>query len=71
MKQLLFKLFFVPFVSYFLMMLTVAGLGSIYDNIWLREHLNGSGLYVWYGWLAISFIAVLVNHFTRKGVADE
>ena len=71
MKQLLFKLFFVPFVAYFLMMFTVAGLGSIYDTNWLKEHLNGSGLTVWYGWLVICNLFVVIHHFARKGVADE
>jgi hypothetical protein len=66
MKQLFFKLFFVPFVAFFLMMFTVAALGSIYDTNWLREHLNSSGLYVWYGWLIVSFVAVLAHHFLKK-----
>jgi hypothetical protein len=66
MKQLLFKLFFTPFVAYFLMMFTVAALGSIYDTNWLKEHLNGSGLYVWYGWLALLIIITVAHHFLQK-----
>ena len=65
MKQLLFKLFFVPFASFFFMMFTVALMGSIMERSEFMELTNGSGLGIWYTWLVVSFIAVLVHHFIK------
>ena len=71
MKQLLFKLFFVPFASFFLMMFTVAIMGSLMERSAFMDLTGGTGLYIWYIWLAVSFVTVVVHHFKRKSVADE
>ena len=70
MKQLLFKLFFVPFIAFFAMMITVAMLGSIYDTNWLKEHLDGSGLVIWQAWIGIISIIITVHHFLKKKVEE-
>jgi hypothetical protein len=70
MKQLLFKLFFTPFVAYFLMMFTVAIMGSAMGNQALKELTGGSGLTIWLGWLVLFFITTVAHHFLKKKV-DE
>ena len=67
MKQLLFNLFFVPFVAYGLMMLTAAIMGTFYGTIELRELLGGtSALPIYYGWLAILYPIVIAYYIYRK-----
>ena len=66
MKQLLFKLFFVPFIAFFAMMFTVAIMGSMYGINELKEILGGtSGLPVWYIWLAIITPVTVIYHFKK------
>lgn len=66
MKQLLFKLFFVPFIAFFAMMFTVAIMGSMYGTNELKEILGGtSGLPVWYIWLVIITPVTVIYHFKK------
>ena len=67
MKQLIIKLFFIPFVSFGLTLLTAAVLGTIYDTTELRELLNGtSALPIYYVWLVILYPLVLLKHFLKR-----
>lgn len=70
MKELLLKLFFVPFAAYFAMMFTMAILGSVYDVNWLKEHFDGSGLVIWQAWIGIISIIITVHHFLKKKVEE-
>jgi hypothetical protein len=67
MKQLLFNLFFVPFVAYGLMMLTAAIMGTFYSTTELREILGGiSALPIYYSWLSILFPIVIAYYIYKK-----
>ena len=71
MKQLLFKLFFVPFIAFFTMMITVALMGQnmITKMPWLFPDKNAWIVYVI--WVFVLFVLTIIHHFTRKTVADK
>ena len=70
MKQLFYKLLAIPFVAFFVAMITVAIMGSFLDNRWMKEHLDNSALPVWLAWVAILFITTVTHHFFKKEKAE-
>lgn len=69
--NLLGKLAIVPFISFFVMLVSVALLGKegMKEMPWLFPDNNAWKVYV--GWMIILFIYVLIRHFTKRKIQDD
>lgn len=67
MKNLAFKLTFVPIVAFFPMMFTVAIIGSFWDirdMEWLFPNKNAWQVYL--GWIVVLTVVTSIHHFLKR-----
>ena len=66
MKQLFYKLLYVPFASFLTTLVTVATMQTFLGQRWMKEHLDNSALPVWLGWIVLLVVIIIVHHFMKN-----
>lgn len=66
MKQLFYKLLYVPFASFLTTLVTVATMQTFLGQRWMNEHLDNSALPVWLGWIVLLVVIIIVHHFMKN-----